>query len=187
MNVRVMEELQFISMLSRGVQEVAPHSVLRGRFSDPRSSEHPRIEEGGFSTSKWTSHQSPSIILRQAVCPSSLCRPVEVMFGGDCVQSSRTLVVDMIALDTDTDPDTDNSAPADAPPPRLWNEAAGQESETDSLMSFNGSTGPDMGKLRRLWKRKSPLTISGCLQHSTTHLPVWTKSIWRQSFATQQQ
>ena len=47
------------------------------------------------------------------------------------LQSSRTLVVDMTALDTvdtDTDSDTDNSAPADAPPPQVWNEAsAGQE------------------------------------------------------------
>ena len=64
------------------------------------------------------------------------------------VQSSRTPVVDMTALDTDTDPDTDNFAPADAPPPRVWNEgSARQESDTDFLMSFNGSTGPEMGEV----------------------------------------
>ena len=49
------------------------------------------------------------------------------------VQSSRTPVVDMTACDTETDHDSDNSAPADAPPPRVWNEASVEESDTDSL------------------------------------------------------
>ena len=47
------------------------------------------------------------------------------------VQSSRTPVVDMTAFDTETDHDSDNPAPADAPPPRVWNEASVEESDTD--------------------------------------------------------
>ena len=48
------------------------------------------------------------------------------------VQSSRAPVVDMTACDTEIDHDSNNSAPPDAPPPRVWNEAS-EESNTDSL------------------------------------------------------
>ena len=52
------------------------------------------------------------------------------------VQSSRTPVIDMTAFDTENDHDSDNSAPTDAPPPRVWNEA--QDLEGDVALTADG-------------------------------------------------
>ena len=66
----------------------------------------------------------------ESVVPSSTCQVRRRLV---VVQSSRTPVVDMTACDTEIDHDSDNSAPPDAPPPRVWNEASVEESNTDSL------------------------------------------------------
>ena len=163
MNVRITSESPFILMLSQGV--LSAREVLGAqqfRIFAPR--------EGWFSI-----HGSASGSVPKSFMPSSAGHVRRRLV----VQSSETPVVDMTA--------SINSAPADPPPP-VWNEGSvGQESDTDSLMSFKRSHGPGWGKQRWLWKRKFPSTISGCLQHSTTVLPVWMTEIWRQSFATLQQ
>ena len=57
------------------------------------------------------------------------------------VQSSRTPVVDMTALDTDTDTDldTNNSAPADSPPPRVCRGAWVRHRFSDEFQWIHGS------------------------------------------------
>ena len=69
--------------------------------------------------------------------PFRFCRPVYRHVRRGTVEQD---IVDMTACDTETDHDGDNSAPADALPPRVWNEASvtdapelDGESDTDSL------------------------------------------------------
>ena len=133
-NVKITAESQCIPMLSRGGSRgcIAPGvtEVLGSQWF--RTCAH----RGG-----WLQCQSPdgtpqsihnlaSSSVPESLVPSSTGH-VRRRFV--VVQSSRTPVVDMIACDTETDHDSNNSAPADAPLPRVWNEASLVESDTDSL------------------------------------------------------
>ena len=101
-NVRITAESQCIPMLSRwksrGCAAPSVREVLGSQ--QLRASAH----RGGWLQcfKVRTADQSPSINLRQAVCPSPSFRPVQVMLGGDWLwsMSCRTPVVDLTALDT---------------------------------------------------------------------------------------
>ena len=60
----------------------------------------------------------------------------------------------MTAFDSDTDLDCDNSALADAPPPRVWNEASVEEPDTDSLELVGSETLTVFQVLSFLLKKK---------------------------------